>query len=870
MLSSSSAIGFIGALVVVGSLMLGAAGCKSGSDVKSGGVKPADKPAPEPDKITTVLKSAKILPTAGGLLHVKSEKAELNGASLSVPAHSVSTEETLTLGIADLPSGAPAGQVPVGKTFAIIPSGLAFTQPATLGLPIPAGVDHDNLFVGVFNPATQVWENLGGIIDGDFITTKIQHLSTYGVFSGGKSTVKIVNATPDTGAGNVLTYAAGPVPPAGTKDGEAFPAQDPPFAQFAQFNFNAGEEKIFELAPGQYTFLFAYPRPQPGVANALSFVIPKLAQGADDGQVDQTLTITEAGATSDNAVTSASIQFAGKSVVAGTNTRPIMSCTATAPAGISVTNGEPGAPGPLPARIVNVGPIKVEAFKNGATPLTFTGTPFDPEGGNLSIYWTIFSPGAGKSLVASQGSASGVAVQSQNFKPVTGGSYVVYATIYDGLGLFDECHWNITVVPNTPPSLRVVVDDIVIDFGRLDSAPSIPGPGSPDRRVAGVGPTVMGPLSAPAASLAAPPGFPLSWPSGFAIGATGPAGQTSFFNAGGPIVFPSPAVPWSNLCGYVDTTGDGVADTTVLRLLDALEGDLSGMAPETFFATAEPHVRPLQHPGGMTCVFALYSDADGDPIQNGGFVLPIPIFGEGNLYAAISIPAGAPFLLPDGSTVAGQMPGGLPVGSALDNQLKMDAYNATLRAAANAGLLGGQFDANGALIALGTPGPFVALPVIFEAPDDPDPALLVHDCRHLASCATLLPRGGTINIEARATDGYSPEDKEFGVVAYPDVQSVFPGGLTLNITPVPPDPGPKQSVVVTACIFPPRAGVVITFEIVGTDGFTKSDAPATDAKGCADFSIPGGAEGVVDVVTVTVAVQQTVLSAVTSNVTYTF
>jgi hypothetical protein len=837
--------------------------CGSGS--KSGATDNTAPPTSE--KLKTVLKSAQILPTAGGLISTKSANPAQNGASLSVPAHAVASVETVSMGVEDLPGGSPPGQTPLGAVFGLIPSGLAFAEPASLGLPIPAGVDKDQLYIGVFNSATNHWDNLGGVIDGDYISTKIKHLSTYGVFAGGKSTVNILNGTADTGAGNVLTYIGGPAPPPGTQDGAAFPANPPPFAPGTQFNFKAGETKVFELAPGQYNFIFSYPSPQPGVANNLSFVIPPLTQGADDGQVDQTLTIGDNGATSDNATTQGSIVFAGRSIVAGTNTRPVINCTVSAPAGVAVTSGE--ASGTLPSRIVNVGPIKVEEFKNGAKPLTFTGTPSDPEGSQLTVFWTQYQASVGKSIISTAAAASGTPFNSQNFTPSVGGTYTVYATIYDNFGLFDECHWNITVVPNTPPTLRVVVDDVVIDFGRLDAAPSIPGPGSPDRRVAGVGPDIFGATATAATSLAAAPGFPVSWPSGFAVGATGPGGQTSFFNAAGPIGFPAPAVPWSNLCGYVDTNGDGTGDTTVLKLLSAIEGDLTGLAP--FFASFEPHIRPLQYPDGMTCVFALYTDADGDPVGHGGFVLPIPVFGEGTVYMAISIPAGAPFLLPDGTTVGSQIPSGLPVGTAIDNQLKMDAYNATVTAAANAGLLNCQFSTTGALtIPLGTPGPCIALPIIFEAPDDPDPALQVHDCRHLVDCTHENPRGGTINVEARVTDGFSPEQKDFGLIAYPDVESVFPNGLTLNITPNPADPGPGQTVIVTACVVPARADVVISFDIVGTDGFTKTESPATNGEGCADFSIPGGAENVVDVVTVTVGKQPSVLNPVTSSVTYTF
>jgi hypothetical protein len=821
-----------------------------------------------PETLKIVLKSAKILPTAGGLIDVTSARPEHNGASLCVPAHAIDKEATVSLGVTELPAAGRVGQTPVGAVFALIPTGLQFTSPATLALPVPIGVDHAKLYIGVFDPATGAWQNLGGTVDGDYISAPIVHLSTYGVFSGGKSTVALVNNTVDAGADNVLTYLSGPVPPSDLRDGAAFPADPPPFAPGTQFTFQAGASQFMDLAPGQYSFLFSYPSPQPAVANVLSFLVPAIQDGADDGELDQTVTLTDSGATSNNPLTMASIHFTGRNVIPGSNKRPILQCNASAPAGVPITSGETS--GQLPSRLVNVGPIKIDAFRNGEAPITLFGTPVDPEGAQLSIFWTVYDPASGNSWVSTGAVASGGQIANQNFRPSRGGTYVVYATAYDDVGLFDQCHWTLTIVPNQPAILRVVVDDFVLDFGRLDAAPALPGPGSPDRRVAGVGPDIIGSGTSPATSTAPPPGFPFAWPSGFAIGARGPGGLSVFANAAGPIVFPAQPVPWSNLCGYVDTTGDGVPDSTILKLLTPIEGNLSGMDAGTFFASAEPHVRPLQYPDAMTCVYALYSDPDGDGIQSGGFRIPAPLFDRGNLYAAISIPGGAPFLLPDGSTVASQMPKGLPVGSAIDTQLKLDAYNATLTAAANAGLLSCQFSDNGALIPLGTPGPCAALPVIFEAPDDPDSALLVHDCRHLTSCPTPIPRGGTIAVEARVTDGYNPEQRQFGVIAYPDVESVLPSGLTLNITPVPADPAPGQSVTVTACVFPPRPNVAIEFAMVGTDGYTHTSTPATGQDGCANFVIPGGAQGVVDVVTVTVDVQPTVVSAVASNVSYTF
>ena len=69
--------------------------------------------------------------------------------------------------------------------------------------------------------------------------------------------------------------------------------------------------------------------------------------------------------------------------------------------------------------------------------------------------------------------------------------------------------------------------------------------------------------------------------------------------------------------------------------------------------------------------------------------------------------------------------------------------------------------------------------------------------------------------------------------------------------PNPPDPAPSQGVTVIATLIPTAENCDISFSIVGTDGYSNSATYASDANGNASFYIPGGAEGVVDVVTIT-------------------
>lgn len=88
--------------------------------------------------------------------------------------------------------------------------------------------------------------------------------------------------------------------------------------------------------------------------------------------------------------------------------------------------------------------------------------------------------------------------------------------------------------------------------------------------------------------------------------------------------------------------------------------------------------------------------------------------------------------------------------------------------------------------------------------------------------------------------------------------------LYVTAHPTPPDPAPFEGVTVTATIFPPIAGCEITFHIVGTDGYEDTDIEYSNADGQANFFIPGGAEGVFDIVTITTSAGHTF------TVTYTF
>ena len=379
------------------------------------------------------------------------------------------------------------------------------------------------------------------------------------------------------------------------------------------------------------------------------------------------------------------------------------------------------------------------------------------------------------------------------------GSYVVYLAVTTAGSLEKFIVWTTTfeglgqaVPSNIEPYLDIVVDDRVIDFGRLDNK----------RRNLGVGP-----------NLGVLPFFPIPFQA---------------------TTTPSTSIP--NLCTY----SQGQSYLKTLPLLPTIDSN---------------HLNPDQYPDGMTCVYAIVADADQDAL-NAGFVLPSPMFGEGNFYTAIPIPGGiaAGTLIDTDTTMTAY--NNLLVGYAnaglLSAQPHFRAGNSPLTgmtapveplrtppqefpyviAFANGsdpsgiGINAGQIiteapnpqdplsltpsgtvfrvilkegswkngNARGYLWMIpvtndfwdlrhsnntGVPAlyrggtqiaevAYVAqlLPVIWEAPDDPNAAGTVHDRRH--EDPNALPRGGTVQLEARIRDGVNAEIKDFELVAYPD------------------------------------------------------------------------------------------------------
>jgi hypothetical protein len=613
--------------------------------------------------------------TKGGSVRFESTDGDEDGAMLIVPSGAVDQDTTLSIAPSSgQPTNSPWGQSPIGSLFEIGPSGLDFDPDAKaqLTLPLSPGGVNENLYIGRWNETTGEWERLGGTITGDFISTELDHLSLYGVFPKGRSLVRILNdVAPDedpNDQGIDIFFISGPAPPPDWPEGEPFPAQRP--LPDDVIRLHIGEDRILALSPGHYHFAVSFPSPFQ-VTNNLFVIIPELVEGAAHTGLDQTITITGDGASSDDAITDASLNnFPGNRIVLGANLRPQSTCTAVAPQGVPVTNNETGADG-LPSRRILVGPILVETLRD--TGVEFTGMATDPEGGSIRHVWTM--PLIRPSL---DGSASGGWV-SYDYSPnsIREGRYDVYLTSYDAFNLFDQCHWEIIVRGNEKPTIEVIANDFIVDFGRLGSDREQNSSDAIDRN----------PLPDPA------PQGPFGW------------------------------------CQHAFDliNGDGVLDTTELRALPILP------------PTDINHIRPTQYSPGMTCLYALVGDADGDPLTV-NFRFPF----VGDLYNAIT-------------------------GEKITTTQQLDDYNTLLTARM------AEFPVPEVLAPYSPEAQF-APPIIWEAPDNVVstlPGITTHDCRHYPVGSTTggpcyhtrdYPAGGVAAIVATVTDGFSREQMgDFGV-----------------------------------------------------------------------------------------------------------
>ncbi len=880
---------------------------------------------------TTTLTSSEIVPSAGGVLLVEDDDAELHGASLDIPPNAIDDKTSISVGVAeDLPSDSPFGQAPVGQVFSIRPSGLVFDEPVTITLPIPPGEENLDLYIGVWDDETGQWENLGGTIDGDFISVETYHLSLYGVFYAGKSTVRILNEQEldETDVPITVMYVAGPVVPIDAEDGDIVIASRPLPPGGVQLK--RGESRIMELLPGRYHFVVSYPRPQPGVANSLWFDIPVLFEGADDGIVDQTITIRDYWAESTDLLTDIYMDFPGREIVETTDFRPAVSIGAEVPAGVnqSIVPVDPTQIPPLVSQMESgsvqqllIGPIKASQLHSEG--IMLSATIEDPEGFPMKYFWSVEGDPLSGIRTVDSGTASSGSRLTKLFSRSRAGTYTVSITVYDNNMLFNQGQWTIEVIPNAKPYIDIVVDDRVIDFGRLDD----------QRRNNPMDPLTTGIT-------------PNNHPTPFA--ADNSQMSPGFWN---PIpnwgVYTAPPLPW-----------EVSASTDMKRIPPA------GFIPDD----------PIQWPDGMTCVYAIVADADADLID-ARLVLPEPIFGRGNFHTAIPI-----------STY--------PIGTLIDNYYVMADYNETLTEYANRGWLpcqphirttlpGGGVNPLAAFVApiepttvtyewgpwtdasttvilsdqprgefpyviafnegydpgghgfqegdvvteapnpwgqvpqgtvykvevaegswtdgdakgylwmipvtddfwdLRNPNPFATipalyvgddqiatcsfvgqtLPIIWEAPDDPDVEGLVRD-RRLIDPDTI-PLGGMLNIEGRVQDSFGPQQRAFGLVAWPtplEHEEEADLEIVKKDSPDPVEAGDDLTYTLTVTNWGPSdATQVVATDYLPSDvdfvSANPSQGTASEENGIVTWDIGNLANGATVTLTIVVTVQEDV------------
>ena len=118
-----------------------------------------------------------------------------------------------------------------------------------------------------------------------------------------------------------------------------------------------------------------------------------------------------------------------------------------------------------------------------------------------------------------------------------------------------------------------------------------------------------------------------------------------------------------------------------------------------------------------------------------------------------------------------------------------------------------------------------------------------------------LPESGinrTIEFEPKDLKSASKEEGyEVCFIDEPMAASSCSDVMFVNAYPSPANPNPGQDVTVYAAVTPPISGCSISFNIVGTDGYSDSETALTNSQGQASFGIPGAESKTVDVVTIT-------------------
>lgn len=127
--------------------------------------------------------------------------------------------------------------------------------------------------------------------------------------------------------------------------------------------------------------------------------------------------------------------------------------------------------------------------------------------------------------------------------------------------------------------------------------------------------------------------------------------------------------------------------------------------------------------------------------------------------------------------------------------------------------------------------------------------------------SVVNPKGHTDSVEAEITESVSTL-----IVTNTDPDAGHVGEqLSLSVWISPSNPGAGVGVTVYAKVAPAAANEALRFSVTGTDGYADSYVEHTNTEGLATFYVPGGDEGVVDTITVTI-----LSSGLTRTFTYSF
>lgn len=225
------------------------------------------------------------------------------------------------------------------------------------------------------------------------------------------------------------------------------------FPATSSWDLAAGESLYVDLPAGEYEIWVAYATPRPGRAHRLLMPVSR----ADT--VNRLLEL--AGAPGAPRVTDSEGSARFLSVV---DLAPTVTCSAVAPGDLLV--------GPQPSGALTVStpavPLILEVLQQ--TPLGMRNTPVDPEGGRVRTIWTTRDSArpVGSTRAGSEVASGGTLGNELLLPPLRPENYQLFLTVYDRVGLFDECRFDVAVVANTPPLIEVIAEQTRLDFGRPD------------------------------------------------------------------------------------------------------------------------------------------------------------------------------------------------------------------------------------------------------------------------------------------------------------------------------------------------------------------------------------------------------------------